>query len=207
MYSFSGGGGGPIKKKKAPVTYATAPGTPAGEAVITPTPLVKKIAAAQKDVEEVWQNIEENYQLALVEKLFDFKPYKAVDPKPLTKYEDALMLIEMLECIKPSSILAKALKDLPGGKLTPSHEAYRVEQFANMPAGVRNLLCREFLSYSGFSCNEAEKGYLLEKLGDENKSVNKVIIKETVKKKWAVRLELAEKKLKALQTPPAKGKK
>lgn len=200
-----------IKVKKVANSYASSPGTPAGAAVITPVPLAKKIKVVEEEIANLNEQIKDAVANALEDKIFDFKPYKAVDPKPLTKYEEAGMLMAMYENaahMNTGAALRKAVKELVGGKMAPSNEAYRIEQFANMPANVRNFLIRSFIHYNATDdMNYEEKDYWLKQLAAENKAINRDAISAGILNQFKEKVKAANEKLMALKQPPLKGPK
>lgn len=183
-------------KKKAPVYNSS----PSGAKQDPPkTPLSEKIKDAEKKVQDCKNAIDETQTDLLQKKLFDFKPFKDVDPKPLTKYEKVAFLLAIdneLYGMKMHQLLKKV--KTPG--FSESHKAYKVEQFANLTEDMITYISRLFIvQFMDGGSGDDEINYLTLKMAEENAAIKLPEIEATAAKKFEKELKTAEEALAKLK--------
>lgn len=196
-----------IKLKKQPAKLASSPGNGSTKTKSKAVSLKDQIARAEQTLRNVKENINDKVALDLKKKLFDFKPYKSPDPKKLTKYENAALLMVTLIAMgeigrgRTSFELTNLIKKVkvPGGK--PSARGYEVEQFANMPVDLANLIMRKMIDNLIDEDMGDDHVYLIEKLAEENSAISVAMIRAAAEKHYEKELQSAKKKLDELKTP------
>lgn len=198
-----------VKIKKKPAQYNSSPSAAGPGSAATPpkVPLQKKIQEAENVINEIKGNIQDELSNLLETKLVDFKPYKSPDSKPLTKYEQAALYLVMEDNCGLNGVLKAAMDKIKVPGASASHPAFRVEQYASIPADLLNFFLRNYLT-DLFSYNSSdETGYLLLKMAEENTAIKIPELQAIAAKKFEKQLAAAEKKLQELKSETTTTKK